>query len=81
MGVASLRDVGCTVMPLELVDQDGVGGHRQELSIVVVSTRVRLLSPVVPPEGCVGAYRFVWGRVLWSCCMSGVLGWILARRI
>jgi hypothetical protein len=36
---------------LKLVDQDGVGDHRQELSIVAVSTRVRLLSPVVPPDG------------------------------
>jgi hypothetical protein len=40
-----------TVMPSELVGEDGAGNHRQELSIVAVSTRVRLLSPVVPPDG------------------------------
>jgi hypothetical protein len=50
-GAAFVRDADRTVMPPELVDQDGVGGHRQELSIVAVSTRVRLLSPVVPPDG------------------------------
>jgi hypothetical protein len=51
MGAAFVRDADCTVMPPELVDQDGAGGHRQELSIVAVSTRVRFLSPVVPPDG------------------------------
>jgi hypothetical protein len=50
-GVAPVRDADRTVMPPELVDQDGAGGHRQELSIVAVSTRVRLLSPVAPPDG------------------------------
>jgi hypothetical protein len=50
-GAALVRNADRTVMPPELVDQDGVGDHRQELSIVAVSTRVRLLSPVVPPDG------------------------------
>jgi transposase len=36
---------------LELVDQDGVGDHRQELSIVAVSTRVRLLRCGCAPRG------------------------------
>ena len=51
MGPAPVRDADRTVMPPELVDQDGVRGHRQELSIVAVSTRVRLLSHVAPPDG------------------------------
>ena len=38
-------------MPLSSWSQDGVGDHRQELSIVAVSTRTRLFGPVVPPEG------------------------------
>src|SRR5664280_1250080 len=49
--LGSVRDADRTVMPSELVSQDGSGDHRQELSIVASSTRVRLLSPVVPPDG------------------------------
>jgi hypothetical protein len=47
----SVRDADESVMPFELVSQDGVGDHRQELSIVAVSTRTRLFGPVVPPDG------------------------------
>ncbi len=62
-GVALVRDADVSVMPCELVDQYGAGGHRQELSIVAVSTRVRLLSPVVPPDGRVRPIGSSLGRV------------------
>jgi hypothetical protein len=51
MAAAFVRDADRNCDALKLVDQDGAGDHRQELSIVAVSTRVRLLSPVVPPDG------------------------------
>src|SRR5437588_1869540 len=65
------REKWCCVRPgrrsycdaVELVDQDGAGDHRQELSIVAESTRVRLLSPVVPPDGVTWCWPVVWGRV------------------
>jgi hypothetical protein len=40
-----------TPLYLQLVSQYGAGGHRQELPIVAVSTRMRLFGPVVPPDG------------------------------
>jgi hypothetical protein len=63
-GVALVRDADVSVMPCELVDQYGAGGHRQELSIVASSTRVRLLSPVVPSDGVTWLFCVVWG----GCC-------------
>src|SRR5581483_5448896 len=51
MGSAFVRDADRTVMLLRSWSQDGVGGRRQELSIVAVSTRTRLFGPVVPPDG------------------------------
>jgi hypothetical protein len=41
MGFVSVRDADHNCDACELVGEDGVGGHRQELSIVAVSTRTR----------------------------------------
>jgi hypothetical protein len=72
--VAPVRDADVSVMPPELVGQYGAWGYRQELSIGAVSTRTRLFGTVVPLYGCDLLLRRL-GRVWWSCCMSGVLGW------
>ena len=50
-GVAFVRDADVSVMPVSSWSQYGAWGHRQELSIVAVSTRTRLFGPVVPPDG------------------------------
>jgi transposase len=51
MGPAFVRDADVSVMLVSSWSQYGVGGHRQELSIVAVSTRTRFFGPVVPPDG------------------------------
>nr|MDQ5827982.1 hypothetical protein [Chloroflexota bacterium] len=50
-GAAFVRDADVSVMPVSSWSQYGAWGHRQELSIVAVSTRTRLFGPVVPPDG------------------------------
>jgi transposase len=80
MGPAFVRDAGLSVMLVSSWSQYGVGGHRQELSIVAVSTRTRFFGPVVPPDGRVSGLSVVWGWVLWSCCMSGVAGLDIGKK-
>jgi hypothetical protein len=80
-GVAPVRDADVSVMPVSSWSQYGAGGHRQELSIVWREHAGQTLWPCGPSGRAWPGVVCRLGRVLWSCCMSGVLGWISGRRI
>ena len=55
-----------SVMPLSSSGQHGVGSHRQELSIVAVSTRTRFFRPC----GSSGRARYVRSCCVWRDLME-----------